>query len=69
METITISKKEYQALKRAQRELERGAKKIESAALQRRARSLSPHDLALLKLAEHAFDFWNNGDDMMYDQL
>jgi hypothetical protein len=69
METITISKKEYQALKRAQRELERGATKAGSRASQRRGRTLSPQDFALLKLAERSFDFWNNADDAMYDRL
>ena len=69
METITISKKEYQALKRAQRELERGVTKVGSRAPQRRGRTLSPQDFALLKLAERSFDFWNNADDAMYDRL
>jgi hypothetical protein len=63
METITISKKEYQALKRAQRELERGVTKVGSRAPQRRGRTLSPQDFVLLKLAERSFDFWNNADD------
>lgn len=26
-------------------------------------------DLALLKVAEPSFDFWNNLDDVVYDQL
>ena len=26
-------------------------------------------DLALLKIAESAFDFWNNPDDVVYDRL
>ena len=26
-------------------------------------------DLALLKIAEPSFDFWNNTDDLIYDQL
>ena len=69
METITISKKEYQALKRAQRELERSAGKGGTVARQRRVRTLSPQDLALLKLSERSFDFWNNADDAMYDRL
>jgi hypothetical protein len=69
METITISKKEYQALKRAQRELEQGAKKADASAPQRRVRTLLPQDLALLKLAEPSFDFWNNGDDAIYDRF
>jgi hypothetical protein len=69
METITISKKEYQALKRAQRELARSAKQAGDRAPQRRARMLSPQDFALLKLAERSFDFWNNADDAMYDRL
>jgi hypothetical protein len=69
METITISKKEYQALKRAQRELERSAKHAGSGVSQRHGHTLSPNDLALLKLAEHSFDFWNNADDAMYDRL
>jgi hypothetical protein len=69
METITISKKEYQALKRAQRELEQRATQIGSRMPQRRGRMLAPQDLALLKLAERSFDFWNNADDAMYDRL
>ena len=69
METITISKKEYQALKRAQRELEQRATKAGSRASQRRGRTLSPQDFALLTLAERPFDFWNNADDAMYDRL
>ena len=69
METITISKKEYQALKRAQRELERSARKGSTGARQHRTPVLSPQDLALLKLAERSFDFWNNPDDAMYDRL
>jgi hypothetical protein len=69
METITISKKEYQALKRAQWELEQRAKKAGFGAPQRHGHTLLPNDLALLKLAEHSFDFWNNADDAMYDRL
>ncbi|HSX82537.1 MAG TPA: hypothetical protein VLQ80_28750 [Candidatus Saccharimonadia bacterium] len=69
METITISKKEYQALKRAQRELEQRAKKAGFGAPQRRGRTLSPQDFALLKLAQRSFDFWNNADDALYDRL
>ncbi len=68
METITISKKEYQALKRAQRERERGATKAGFGAPQRGVHSLSPQDFALLKLAERSFDFWNNADDALYDR-
>ena len=30
---------------------------------------ISPDDVAWLKLAESAFDFWNNPDDAAYDQL
>lgn len=26
-------------------------------------------DLALLKVAEPSFDFWNNPDDLIYDRL
>ena len=26
-------------------------------------------DLALLKVAEPAFDFWNNSQDIVYDQM
>ena len=30
---------------------------------------LSPADMAWLKAAEPSFDFWNNPDDAIYDQL
>ncbi len=30
---------------------------------------LSPEDLDLLKLAEPAFQFWDNSDDSIYDSL
>jgi hypothetical protein len=30
---------------------------------------ISPDDVAWLKLAESAFEFWNNPDDAAYDQL
>ena len=30
---------------------------------------ISSADLTLLKAAEPSFDFWNNPDDMVYDQL
>jgi hypothetical protein len=63
---ITISKKEYQALKRAQQELERMAEQREG---QRRGKTLSAQDFALLQLAERSFDFWDNADDAMYDRL
>ena len=69
METITISKKEYQALKRAERELLRRAKPTRHGGSQRRLRTLSPQDVALLKLAERSFEFWNNADDAIYDRL
>ena len=69
METITISKKEYQALKRAQRELARRATPAGSRAPQRRSQVLSAQDFALLKLAERSFDFWDNADDAIYDRL
>ena len=68
METITISKKEYQTLKRAQRALEQRATKARYGAPQRRGRTLTPQDFALLKLAERSFDFWNNADDALYDR-
>jgi hypothetical protein len=69
MKTIAISQKEYQALKRAQRELERRVTPTGSRVSQRRTRTLSPHDVALLQLAERSFDFWNNADDAIYDRL
>jgi hypothetical protein len=71
METITISKKEYRALKRAQRELERSGsvKQAGYHTPQHRKPTLTPQDFALLKLAERSFDFWNNGDDAIYDRL
>ena len=30
---------------------------------------ISVSDLALLKVAESSFGFWNNPDDIVYDQL
>lgn len=30
---------------------------------------ISAADIALLKLAEGSFDFWDNPDDAIYDQL
>ena len=30
---------------------------------------IQPDDLALLKLADSSFDFWNNPDDTVYDYL
>jgi hypothetical protein len=30
---------------------------------------LSSSDMAILKLSEPAFDFWNNTDDVIYDSL
>jgi hypothetical protein len=30
---------------------------------------ISPDDVAWLKLAESAFDFWDNPDDAIYDKL
>ena len=69
METITISKKEYQTLKRAQRELERRDKPAGYGVLRRRAHTLVPQDFALLKLAARSCAFWNNADDAVYDRL
>jgi hypothetical protein len=34
-----------------------------------RALHISLSDLALLKLSEGSFDFWNNPDDAVYDKL
>jgi hypothetical protein len=69
METITISKKEYQALKRAQEELARRATPAGTGAGRRRVRLLSEQDHALLRLAERSFEFWDNADDAIYDRL
>jgi hypothetical protein len=34
-----------------------------------RALNLSPEDLLWARLAESAFDFWDNPDDQIYDEL
>ena len=69
METITISKKEYQALKRAERELQRYAAQAGHRAPLRHLKGLSAQDAALLKLSERSFEFWDNADDSIYDRL
>jgi hypothetical protein len=69
METITISKKEYQALKRAARELLQYVGKARQRAPKNRLKALPDQDALLLKLSERSFEFWNNADDSIYDRL
>ena len=56
-------------------EIERALSKADPETQKRFLKDL-PHllkislaDFAFLKIAEGAFDFWNNPDDMIYDRL
>ena len=57
------------------KEIERALAKADSESQRRflsdlpRLLKLSGADLAMLKAAESAFDFWNNPDDIIYDRL
>jgi hypothetical protein len=45
------------------------AEQKELLSLLPRALNLSPEDLLWARLAESAFDFWDNPDDQIYDEL
>ncbi len=64
MDTVTISKKEYKALQDAKRRLERMAQPPLTT-----KKKTAPRFDPLVRLAEGAFDFWNNPDDVIYDRL
>ncbi len=65
MKTVTIPQKEYKALQDAKRRLERMAQPHTATVKKKTAPRIDP----LLRLAEGAFDFWNNPDDAIYDRL
>ncbi|HUO04819.1 MAG TPA: hypothetical protein VMU16_06430 [Candidatus Binataceae bacterium] len=56
-------------------EIERAIERLDAKEQARLLRELpshlkiAPDDIALLKLAEPAFEFWDNPEDAAYDQL
>ncbi len=64
MKTVTIPQKEYKALQDAKRRLERMAQPPSTT-----KKKAAPRVDPLVRLAEGAFDFWDNPDDAIYDRL